>query len=106
MRDGRIRRSRIGIAAETVMLNRRFLRRLGHPGATAVMVSEVIEGGAAERSGLASGDIMLKFDGQMLTGVDDLHRLLTHERAEKCVVLSVLRGPETQSLTIIPQSDG
>jgi S1-C subfamily serine protease len=48
---------------------------------------------------------MLKFDGEMLTGVDDLHRLLTDERAEKSVVLSVLRGPEIQSLTIIPQSD-
>src|SRR5689334_2231730 len=33
MRDGRIRRARIGIAAETVMLDRRLARRLGHPGA-------------------------------------------------------------------------
>jgi S1-C subfamily serine protease len=65
----------------------------------------VIEGGAAAKSGLATGDIMLKFDGEMLTGVDDLHRLLTDERAGKSVVLSILRGPEIQSLTIIPQSD-
>ena len=105
MRDGRIRRSRIGIGAETVKLDPRLARRLSHPGATGVMISEVIKGGAAAKTGLAVGDIMLKFDGEMLTGVDDLHRLLTDERAEKCVDLSILRGPEIQVLTIIPQSD-
>lgn len=105
MRDGRIKRARIGIAAETVMLDRRLARRLGHPGATAVMVSEVIDGGAAAKAGVARGDILLKFDGRILAGVDDLHRLLTDERADKTVPLSVLRGPEIQALTIIPQPD-
>jgi hypothetical protein len=37
--------------------------------------------------------------------VDDLHRLLTEERADKHALLSVLRGREIQALTIIPQPD-
>jgi S1-C subfamily serine protease len=70
------------------------------------MISEVIEGGAAARSGLVPGDILLKPDDQLLAGVDDQHRLLTLDRADKQSNLSVMRGPHIQSVTIVPESDG
>lgn len=104
LRHGRIRRARLGIAAQTIMLDRRLARRLERP-AQAVMVSEIMVEGAAARAGLQPGDILLTFDGQVLSGVDDLHRFLTAERAGKSCALSVLRPPSIESLTIIPAAD-
>jgi S1-C subfamily serine protease len=104
MRDGRVRRARIGIAGQTVMLDRRLARRLGRA-ASAVMVSEVAKEGAADKAGLVAGDVLLKLDEHVLSGVDDLHRLLTRDRANKSAALSVLRPPDIVSLTIVPQAD-
>src|SRR5947208_1001542 len=76
MRYGRVRRAKLGVAAQTITLDRRLARRLNRPSANAVMLSEVIEGGPASRAGLVDGDILLKLDDHILSGVDDLHRLL------------------------------
>jgi S1-C subfamily serine protease len=105
MRDGRVRRAKLGLVAQTVSLDRRLARRLDRPGNNAVMISEVIEGGPAARSGLVGGDILLKLDDHVLTGVDDLHRLLTLERADKPSHLSVLRGTSIERVEIVPETD-
>ncbi|HMI97087.1 MAG TPA: trypsin-like peptidase domain-containing protein [Micropepsaceae bacterium] len=105
MRDGRVRRARLGVAAQTISLDRRLARRLNRPSTNAVMVSEVIATGAAARSGLVAGDIILKFDEHVLAGVDDLHRLLTLERANQRSTLTILRGSHIESVVILPESD-
>lgn len=104
MRDGRVKRARLGIAAQTIMLDRRLARRLDRP-AQAVMISEIIPDGAAASAGLKAGDILLKFDDQFLSGVDDLHRLLTAERAGKPCVVSVMRPPSIESFKVTPLPD-
>lgn len=86
MRDGRVRRSRLGVAAQTVMLDRRVQRATGHPHLSAVMISEV-----SEPSPLQAGDILLRWDDVALAGVDELHRQLTEEAAAKTAHLSLVR---------------
>jgi S1-C subfamily serine protease len=105
MRDGRVKRARLGIAGQTIMLDRRLARRLGRESVTAIMVSEIMEGGAAHKSNLARGDILLKLDEHVLGGVDDLHRLLTQERVNVPSTLTVLRAREIERVTIVPQTD-
>jgi S1-C subfamily serine protease len=105
MRDGRVRRARLGIGGETIILDRRIVRRLGRTGTTAVMVSDLAAGGAAANAGIEPGDILLEFDGHAVAGVDDLHRLLTEQRANKTAGIAILRGPEIARLTVIPQPD-
>jgi S1-C subfamily serine protease len=105
LRDGRVRRARLGVAAQTITLDPRLARGLNRPSANAVMISEVIEGGAASRSGLMAGDILLTVDGDILAGVDALHRFLTSERANKRSNLSVLRGSHIESIVIVPEED-
>src|SRR5229473_5048083 len=92
MRDGRVRRSRLGIAGQTVPLDPRLARRLKLATASAAMVTDVAAGGPAERAGLAKGDVVLHFAGEAIRGVDDLHRLLTAERAQTELPLEVLRA--------------
>jgi S1-C subfamily serine protease len=106
MRDGRVRRSRLGVSAQTVPLDRRVARRLELTAATTVMISDLAGGGPAERAGLVKGDIVLKFAGEALRGVDDLHRLLTIERAQTEVPVEILRAGRLLTLTITPEADG
>jgi S1-C subfamily serine protease len=105
MRHGRVRRARLGIAGQTILLDRRLVRGLDRGSPSAVMVSEVLANGAAAKAGLASGDILLQLDEEALSGVDDLHRLLTAERAHRNCTLLVLRKGGIEKLQITPDTD-
>ena len=105
MRDGRVRRARIGIAAQTITLDRRLAKGLKRADTNAVMVSEVARGGPAERAGLVAGDVLLSFGEDALTGVDDLHRLLTLERANVPYQVMIARGAKIEFVTITPRAD-
>jgi S1-C subfamily serine protease len=105
MRDGRVRRARLGLAGQTIMLDQRLARRLRRPEAAAVQVLEVTEGGPAARAGIAKGDVILEFAGAPVFTVDDLHRLLTAEIAERATHISVLRGAGIQAFDVRPELD-
>jgi S1-C subfamily serine protease len=105
MRDGRVRRSRLGIAAQTVPLDPRLARRLKRTAPSAAMVSDVMPGGPAERAGLAKGDVVLSFAGETIRGVDDMHRLLIGERANTELPLEILRAGRLLTVTATPQAD-
>jgi S1-C subfamily serine protease len=102
LQHGRVRRSWIGIAGQNVPLPRRLAYEHKLPIDTAVLVNEVYAGSPAEKSGLISGDIIVSFGDQNTAGIDELHRLLTAEAANKSTSLVVLRGVERKVLKIIP----
>jgi S1-C subfamily serine protease len=103
IRDGRVRRSRIGAAVQTVPLPAGLLDRQGKGAEGGVLIVGVEPGGPAERAGLEEGDIVVGFDGHPVSGIDDLHRLLTEERVGLRVPLRILRRPELLALHIVPQ---
>jgi S1-C subfamily serine protease len=105
MRDGRVRRSRLGIAGQTVHLDRRIIHRFGLSTDTAVMIAEIVAGGPAERAGLANGDILLTVSGKPISGVDDLHGLLTAELAGVGVDVEVLRAGSRHTQIVYPEAD-
>jgi S1-C subfamily serine protease len=102
MRDGRVRRSRLGMAAQTVPITTRVRRFHGLQQASGAMISEIAPDGPARRADLHAGDIVVSFDGAMVTGVDDLHRALTLERAGIPLPLRVLRRAELVTVTVTP----
>jgi S1-C subfamily serine protease len=106
MRDGRVRRSRLGIAAQTVPLDQRLARRLKLVAPSAAMISDLIPGGPAEQAGLAKGDVVLNVAGEAISGVDDMHRLLTGERANTELPVEVLRAGQRLTVIVIPEADG
>ena len=105
MRHGRVRRSRLKLAGQSIALDRRVQRALERTHSGAVMVSEVLAGGPAQRAGLEQGDLLLELDGESITGVDQLHRLLTAERAGREIAIRLLRRGKTQSVTVVPEAD-
>jgi S1-C subfamily serine protease len=43
---------------------------------------------------MQDGDIIVSFDPEVVTSLDDLHRLLTEDRIGAVVMLGILRGPD------------
>lgn len=102
MRDGRVRRSRLGLGGQTIPLDRRVLRTLQRQVPTAILVLEVQPDGPAGRAELQHGDVLLDFDGVSIAGLDHLHRLLTAELAAREIRMRVLRRGKLLDVTIRP----
>ncbi|HKD02453.1 MAG TPA: trypsin-like peptidase domain-containing protein [Terriglobales bacterium] len=102
LRDGRIRRSHIGVEAQTVPLHRRLIRFYDLPQETGVVVMSVGNGSPAGKAGLREGDVIIALDGKAVAGVDDLHRLLTDARVGMSNRLTVLRYTEKLELQVVP----
>ena len=103
LRDGRIRRSYVGISGQTVPVHRRVVRFYDLPRETGAMVQSVEENSPAKRAGLRAGDIIVALEGQPVAGVDDLHRLLTDVRVGIRCSVTVLRWTEKLELNIVPE---
>jgi S1-C subfamily serine protease len=105
MRDGRVRRARLGLAGQTIMLDQRLTRRLRRAEVGAVQVLEVPTGGPAAQAGIDKGDVILEFADTTVFGIDDLHRLLTAEIVGHATRLTVLRGAGLKTFDIRPELD-
>lgn len=103
LRDGRVRRSVIGIAGQDVEVPRRLVRALGLTQQRGVGVSQVIDDGAAQQAGAMVRDVILSFAGTAVAGIDDLQRLLTDEAIGLPQQLVVIRGDEKRTLVVIPR---
>jgi S1-C subfamily serine protease len=103
LQHGRVRRSSIGIAAQNVPLPRRLVYEYKLPVSSGVMATAVAANGAGSIAGLQEGDVIVGFAAQPVGGIDDLHRLLTTERAGKPQNVSLLRGTALKHLMIVPR---
>jgi S1-C subfamily serine protease len=68
-----------------------------------VLVLSVESGSPASQAGLKKGDLIVAFGKTSIAGVDDLHRVLTAERIGVPISMSVLRGGESRTLTVVPE---
>lgn len=103
LRDGRVRRSVIGVAGQDVDVPRPLARVLGIERARGVGIVQIVDGGPANDAGARTHDIIVGFDGTPVTGIDDLHRLLTEARIGHPAPLLVVRGEERRTLVVIPR---
>ena len=102
MRDGRIRRSYIGVAGQNVPIPRAIARAHRLAISSGVLVASVEAQSPAAAAGLHDGDIIVAFDGTAVAAIDDLHRHLTEERIGRPSPLTVLRGRERRQISVIP----
>jgi S1-C subfamily serine protease len=103
LHDGRIRRSYIGVQAQTVPLHRRLVRFYDLPQESGVIVTSIEDKSPARKTGLREGDVIIALDGKPVAGVDDLHRLLTDARVGVSSSLTVLRYTEKLTLKVVPE---
>lgn len=100
---GRVKRSFIGIAGQNIILNRRSVYYHKLSKETALLVLTVEKNSPAQKAGLRSGDIIIGFNTEIISGIDDLQKKLTDEFLNKDVTLTYLRNGRKYSVTIKPE---
>jgi len=102
IRDGKITRSYIGVAGQNVPVHRRVVRFYDLPVEQAVLVMSVEKGSPAEAADLREGDLIVAYGERPISGVDDLHRLLTEEQVGVASPITFIRHTEKIVHTIVP----
>lgn len=104
LKEGKVRRSFIGIAGQTVPLHRRVVRFYNLDIDSGVFVTQVVKGGPADRAGVHEGDLAIEFNGSPVNGIDDLQKHLVAGIVGKPCPLVVVRNfSEKISLEVRPE---
>lgn len=103
IRDGRVKRSYIGVTGQGVPLHRRIVRYYDLPVESGMLLLNVVDGSPAQRAGLRERDVIVRFAGHPVSGVDDLHRLLTDEHSGRACEVDVVRGTELLKPMVTPR---
>jgi len=100
MTEGRFRRAYLGIAGGSRPLPPRVARRLGRD--SGVEVVQVAGDSPAAAAGLRAEDLIVELDGQPVTDVADIQRLMVVEKIGEPVALRVLREGRELELSLVP----
>ena len=103
IKDGKIRRSYIGIGGQDVKLHRRLVRYYHLPVESGLLVLSVEPGSPAQDAGLREGDIIVEFNGYPIPNVDAFHKQLTEQAIGVNSPMTVLRHSEKLELRIVPE---
>lgn len=102
IKEGRIRRSTIGIAGQNVPLHPRVVRFHKLARDRGVLVAEVEPHSPAARGGIREGDTIVGFKGQPIATIDDLHRRLVAAEIGVPSPMMLLRQTEKIFVTVVP----
>jgi S1-C subfamily serine protease len=100
MRDGRVRRAWIGIAAGPRPLPPHARVRVGR--VAGVEVVDVSQRSPAQRAGLRAEDLIVELGGEPIERVDDVQRLMSGEAIGRPMTARVLRGDRWLDLELSP----
>jgi S1-C subfamily serine protease len=99
---GRVRRGHIGVAAQTIPVPRRHALAAGIDNRFGAMLMAVEQDGPASTAGLLSHDLVVRLDGEAVTGVDDMIRLLDRNRIGRRIAIEVLRLGRLRTFEVVP----
>jgi S1-C subfamily serine protease len=102
MKDGKVRRSYIGVAGQDVPVPRRLARFHSLPVESGILVASIEPDSPAQRAGLIAGDVIVRYNGHPIAGIDDLHRQLTETQVGARSLLTIIRRTEKLDLAIVP----
>ena len=100
MRDGRVRRAYIGVAGGPRPVPPQARASAGSD--TSVEVVEVVDGGPADRAGVRPEDLILSVDGNQVTRVEELQRLMVADLIGVPVTVRLLRAGRTLEVELVP----
>jgi S1-C subfamily serine protease len=96
IREGKVTRGYLGITGQTVPLPVQVIRHFNLEHDSGVQVMGVAAASPADISGLKEGDIIISLSQDTVSGVDDIHRLLTKDVIGKSLNIVLLRGWTTR----------
>lgn len=87
----------LGVATEDI--SKENMARYGMRDVRGVGVTEVVKDSPAEKAGLKKDDVILRFDGESVTSVRKLNRLVSEAAADQTVRLTISRGGAEQEVS-------
>jgi S1-C subfamily serine protease len=102
IRDGRVRRSRIGVAGQSVRVPKAIARQQHLDAPSGVAVASVEPASPAAKAGLREGDVIVAYAGTTVTAVDDLQRVLTGDRVGIAAPITILRDWQRRDVMVTP----
>jgi S1-C subfamily serine protease len=106
IKEGRIRRSYIGVAGQDVSIHERVARFHQLRQRSGILVHTIEKDSAAAAAGLEINDILIWLDNEELRSVHELHRLLVLREPNRKSRLTVLRKNQIVHLWITPRERG
>jgi S1-C subfamily serine protease len=103
IREGVVRRSFIGVQAQTAPLNKIIARHYDLKISTGALLLAIEPGTPASKSGLREGDVIVALEYEPVEGMDVLHRLLDEDRIGVPTRLTVLRGSKRLEYKVVPE---
>src|SRR5262245_46943231 len=103
IREGVVRRSYIGVQAQTASLNRAIAHHYDLKIATGALIIAAEPQSPAGKAGLREGDLIVAVESEPVEGVDVLHRLLNEDRIGQATRFTVLRGSQKLNVQVIPE---
>jgi len=97
---GRVRRGWLGVAGMNAPLARRIARHHGIENESGVRVRSVEKNSPAAVAGIESGDLIVRYDGETISGIDRLQQVLNLSRIGKNCEIQVLRHTRKVALQI------
>jgi S1-C subfamily serine protease len=98
----KVRRGYLGFGGATLPLSRRAARFFDIDNTGCIRVENVEKDSPAHHAGIKVGDVVLRFDGKVINGIDDLHRSLSRESIGRTIQLVVRRESRIVELMIEP----
>ena len=102
IRDGRVRRARMGVGGQTLPLPRRIVRHFALPRDSGVRIETVEDDSPAAAAGLARGDVIVALDGVPVPDVDTLQRLMAADAIARPVDVLLVRRDRTLNVVVTP----
>jgi S1-C subfamily serine protease len=102
IRDGRVRRSFLGVGGQNVAIPRTLARQLSPATASGVLILSIEKDSPAQTAGLLEGDVIIAMDGEPIKGVDDLHAHLTDQRIGVRSALTIIRRSAKLTVPVFP----
>ena len=103
IKEGKIRRSSIGVAGQNVPMHPRVVRFHQLPTERGIHVSEVEPGSPAAQAGLRKGDVIVGFKGRPTGTIDELHKRLVAAEIDVPSPLMVIRDTEKIFVVVTPR---
>lgn len=102
IKDGRVRRSYLGVGGHTAPLLRTVARHFQLAQPTGVMIAHLAPDSPAVAGGLREGDLIIAFDDQPVRTISDLHQLLTAGTIDVPARITLLRHTARLVVTVRP----
>jgi S1-C subfamily serine protease len=96
----------LGIVGQNRPVTRRLQREFNLREPSAVEIVSLMENGPAQKAGLRPRDVIVAMNGQGISGIDDLQRILARIPAGQVLPVTVLRhGGHRHTIEVAPIHD-